>query len=146
MIIIASALVRYLSPYSLPDGYDFSRLLLGVAVFWGLAVACYRNDHIRVDLICSMLGPRLNKVVDLFSILVVVLFSAVFCYALYGTVERAYHSGLRTVDLGMPIWPAYALAWLGVLMATILGIIKMVVTLVSGKNVGEGDQKSLLGE
>lgn len=144
-IIILSALARYLSPYSVPDGYDFSRLLLGVSVFWGFAVACFRNDHIRVDLIGSILGPRLNKLTDLFSILVVVLFSALFCYAFYGTVEKAYYSGERTFDLGMPIWPAYAMAWLGVVMATFLGLIKFLLICLSGQNYEAVEHKTVAG-
>lgn len=146
LIIIVSALARYLSPYSVPDGYDFSRLLLGVSVFWGFAVACFRNDHIRVDLISSFLGPRLNKFIDLFSILVVILFSVVFCYAFYGNVEKAYYSGERTFDLGVPIWPAYALAWLGVALATILGSLKFVMTCMDEQSLSDEKHKLVAGE
>src|SRR5512146_1677385 len=48
LLTFVSVFLRYLFAWSIPDAYDFSRLLLGILIFWGMAVASYRGDHISV--------------------------------------------------------------------------------------------------
>ena len=43
-------ILRYFFSYSIPDSYDFGRLLLGILIFWGIAATSYRGTHITVDL------------------------------------------------------------------------------------------------
>ena len=42
---------------SIPDSYDFGRMLLGILIFWGIAATSYRGAHITVDLIWAV-GPK----------------------------------------------------------------------------------------
>ena len=51
LLTFVSVFLRYLFAWSIPDSYDFTRLLLGILIFWGMAVASYRGDHITVDLL-----------------------------------------------------------------------------------------------
>ena len=37
--IFVSVLLRKFFDASIPDGYDFGRLLLGILIFWGIAAA-----------------------------------------------------------------------------------------------------------
>ena len=43
--------------HSIPDSYDFGRLLLGILIFWGIAATSYRGTHITVDLVWAAVGP-----------------------------------------------------------------------------------------
>ncbi len=43
---------------SIPDSYDFGKLLLGIPIFWGIAATSYRGTHITVDLVWAAAGPR----------------------------------------------------------------------------------------
>ena len=58
LLTFVSVFLRYLFSWSIPDAYDFTRLLLGILIFWGMAVASYRGDHITVDLLWSAAPPR----------------------------------------------------------------------------------------
>src|ERR1041385_8672127 len=65
-----SVLLRYFFNVQIPDAYDFGRLLLGILIFWGIAATSYRGTHITVDLLWTMAGPRMQRVIDVFATLV----------------------------------------------------------------------------
>ena len=54
--VFVSVGLRYALGWSIPDSYDFGRMLLGILIFWGIAATSYRGSHITVDLLWSALG------------------------------------------------------------------------------------------
>ena len=46
-----SVILRKFFSTSIPDSYDFGRMLLGISIFWGIAATSYRGGHITVDLV-----------------------------------------------------------------------------------------------
>jgi TRAP-type C4-dicarboxylate transport system permease small subunit len=58
---------------SIPDSYDFGRLLLGILIFWGIAATSYRGNHITVDLLWTYASPRWKRYIDVFATLVLLL-------------------------------------------------------------------------
>ena len=56
--VFISVLLRYFFAASIPDSYDFGKLLLGILIFWGIAATSYRGTHITVDLVWVAAGPR----------------------------------------------------------------------------------------
>jgi TRAP-type C4-dicarboxylate transport system permease small subunit len=116
----------------IPDGFDVSRLLLAVAVFWGIAVASYRGEHIEADLLWQALPPRGRRVVDLIASVVSLTAMAIFAWMLAIKVLATWQSGERTFDLGMPIWPFHLLAALGIGFAVLLLVIRLI-RLVKGR-------------
>ncbi|MGZ9052755.1 MAG: TRAP transporter small permease, partial [Rhodoplanes sp.] len=64
--IFISVLLRYFFSVSIPDGYDFGQLLLGILIFWGIAATSYRGTHITVDLVWANVGPRWQRLIDVF--------------------------------------------------------------------------------
>src|SRR5438552_4341646 len=67
--IFISVLLRYFFSVSIPDSYDFGRLLLGILIFWGIAATSYRGTHITVDLVWGAVGPRQQRLIDIFATL-----------------------------------------------------------------------------
>src|ERR1700759_4499859 len=68
--IFVAVLLRYFFAVSIPDSYDFGKLLLGILIFWGIAATSYRGTHITVDLIWSACGPAGRRLIDIFATLV----------------------------------------------------------------------------
>lgn len=132
LLIFLTAMVRYLMPFTLPDGYDISRLLLGLAVLWGLAAACCHNEHIKVDILCTVLSQWARRKVDIFAEFLVLCFVVLFSWKLLGTVEKTYLSNEETFDLGLAIWPAYGVAWLGVVAAALMAFARLMRLIFSG--------------
>jgi TRAP-type transport system small permease protein len=126
LLTFVSVFLRYLFAWSIPDAYDFSRLLLGILIFWGMAVASYRGDHITVDLLWTVVPPQAQRAIDIFSALLVLVAMAAFTFMFAEKVlgTRADHVG--TFDLRQPVWIYYAIAWVGLAAAVLLLVLRTV--------------------
>jgi TRAP-type C4-dicarboxylate transport system permease small subunit len=118
--IFVSVLLRYFFAVSIPDSYDFGRLLLGILIFWGIAATSYRGAHITVDLVWANAAPRWQRVIDVFATLVLLFVVAVQTYTLFDKVVSTYEANVSTYDLRIPTWPFFAVAWLGDVSAVLL--------------------------
>lgn len=118
--IFVSVLLRYFFSVSIPDSYDFGKLLLGILIFWGIAATSYRGTHITVDLIWSAAGPKARRVIDVFATLVLLFVVTVQTVMLFDKVRLTYQDHILTFDLNLPTWPFAAVAWLGDVSAVLL--------------------------
>ena len=118
--IFISVLLRNLFSYSIPDSFDFGRLLLGILIFWGIAATSYRGTHITVDLIWANVGPKYQRVIDVFATLVLLFVVTVQTYTLFDKVRGTYYDNVLTFDLRLPVWPFFAVAWAGDISAVLL--------------------------
>ncbi|HEX9463837.1 MAG TPA: TRAP transporter small permease [Alphaproteobacteria bacterium] len=115
-----SVLLRYFFGWSIPDAYDFGRLLLGILIFWGIAATSYRGTHITVDLLWSLVGPKWQCAIDVFATLVLLFVVSVQTVMLFDKVVQTYYDNVLTFDLNLPTWPFFAVAWLGDVSAVLL--------------------------
>ena len=118
--VFISVLLRNLFSYSIPDSFDFGRLLLGILIFWGIAATSYRGTHITVDLIWANVGPKYQRVIDVFATLVLLFVVTVQTYTLFDKVRATYADNVLTFDLRLPVWPFFLVAWLGDVSAVLL--------------------------
>ena len=118
--IFVSVLLRYFFSVSIPDSYDFGKLLLGILIFWGIAATSYRGGHITVDLVWSAAGPRGKRLIDIFATLVLLFVVTVQTVMLFDKVRLIYQDHVLTYDLGIPTWPFALVAWLGDVSAVLL--------------------------
>jgi TRAP-type C4-dicarboxylate transport system permease small subunit len=119
VIVFVSAIGRYLFAAPIPDGFDISRLLLGVVVMWGFASVGYRGSHIKVDLVAELLPPAIRRWTDMIAWAFLLLFTVVLAWKLFGRVESAWSGNESTFDLRLPVWPLMALVWAGVVAAAV---------------------------
>jgi TRAP-type C4-dicarboxylate transport system permease small subunit len=118
-IFVAVALRKFFDT-SIPDAYDFGRMLLGILIFWGIAATSYRGGHITVDLVWSATGSRGKRAIDVFATLVLLFVVAVQTATLFDKVRGTYVDNVLTYDLNIPVWPFYAIAWVGDVSAVLL--------------------------
>jgi TRAP-type C4-dicarboxylate transport system permease small subunit len=118
--IFVSVLLRYFFAVSIPDSYDFGRQLLGILIFWGIAATSYRGTHITVDLVWSSVGPRAQRLIDIFATSVLLLVVTVQTTMLFDKVRLTWQDHILTFDLNIPTWPFAAVAWLGDVSAVLL--------------------------
>jgi TRAP-type transport system small permease protein len=118
--VFVSVLLRYFFAVSIPDSYDFGRLLLGVLIFWGIGATSYRGTHITVDLLYANVSARYQRAIDIFATLVLLFVVAVQTFTLYDKVWTTRADNVLTFDLRLPTWPFFLLAWLGDVSAVIL--------------------------
>ena len=87
--VFISVLLRYFFNVSIPDSYDFGRLLLGILIFWGIGATSYRGTHITVDLLYANVGPKLQRAMDIFATLVLLFVVAIHSWTLFDKVDVA---------------------------------------------------------
>jgi TRAP-type C4-dicarboxylate transport system permease small subunit len=117
--VFITVVLRYFG-MSIPDSYNFGQLLLGILIFWGIAATSYRGTHITVDLVWANVGPSWQRAIDVFATLVLLFVVVVQTYTLFDKTVSTYYSNLETIELRLPIWPFYAVAWLGDVSAVML--------------------------
>jgi TRAP-type C4-dicarboxylate transport system permease small subunit len=118
--VFISIMLRYFFDISIPDSYDFGRLLLGVLIFWGIGATSYRGTHITVDLLWANVGPSWQRAMDIFATLVLLFVVTVQTWTLFDKVASTRADNVLTFDLRLPTWPFFALAWIGDVSAVIL--------------------------
>src|SRR5271154_4632658 len=102
--IFVSVLLRYFFAVSIPDSYDFGKLLLGILIFWGIAATSYRGTHITVDLVWAAASPRWQRLIDIFATLVLLFVVAVQTSMLFDKVVTTRADNVLTYDLNLPTW------------------------------------------
>jgi TRAP-type C4-dicarboxylate transport system permease small subunit len=113
-------LMRKFFAVTIPDYYDFGRLLLGILIFWGIAATSYRGSHITVDLVWANATPRYQRLIDIFATLVLLFVVTVQTITLFDKVHTTYQDNVLTYDLRLPNWPFFAVAWIGDVSAVLL--------------------------
>jgi TRAP-type transport system small permease protein len=141
--IFISVLLRKFFSWSIPDSYDFGRLLLGILIFWGIAATSYRGTHITVDLVWTAAGPRMKRVIDVFATLVLLLVVSVHTVMLFDKVVSTRAEHVLTFDLHLPTWPFFFVAWLGDVSAVLLIAIRTVRLIVRPEALGVTPLKSV---
>jgi TRAP-type C4-dicarboxylate transport system permease small subunit len=118
--IFVSVLLRNLFSTAIPDSFNFGQLLLGILIFWGIAATSYRGTHITVDLVWSNVGPRMQRVIDVFATLVLLFVVTVQTYTLFDKVATTRMDHVLTFELHWPVRPFFAVAWAGDVSAVLL--------------------------
>ena len=118
--IFIAVLLRNLFNYAIPDSFDIGRLLLGILIFWGIAATSYRGTHITVDLIWANVGPKYQRMIDVFATLVLLFVVSVQTWTLFDKVRGTYNDNVTTFDMHLPTWPFFAVAWAGDVSAVLL--------------------------
>ena len=112
--------LRKFFSWSIPDYYDFGRMLLGILIFWGIAATSYRGGHITVDLVWSAASPKWKRAIDVFATLVLLFVVTVQTAMLFDKVHITFKDNVQTYDMNIPVWPFYAVTWIGDVCAVIL--------------------------
>jgi TRAP-type C4-dicarboxylate transport system permease small subunit len=135
LLVFVSVFLRYFFSWAIPDSYDFTCLLLGILIFWGMAVASYRGDHITVDLLWSAVPPWAQRSMDVFSALVTLVAMAAFTWMFAEKVLGVRADNLGTFDLRQPVWIYYFIAWIGLGSAVLLLALRTVRLVISPEKI-----------
>lgn len=136
LLIFASAIGRYMFAAPIPDAFDISRLLLGLAIAWGYAVLGFRGGHICVDLLATALPPRARHAVETFAQAVLFVTTLALAWMMFDRVATAQVSGEATFDLRLPVWPLIGGIWLGFAAAALTTCAGLLL-LLSGRAMAE---------
>jgi TRAP-type transport system small permease protein len=126
ILTFGSVFLRYVFATQIPDWFDFSKLLQGIAIFWGIACICFRNEHIMVDLLWEKSNDNGKRRIDIAATVVLLIFLLLMAWMLGAKVWQSVQSTQATSDLRIPIGPFHVAAWLGVVAAVITTAMRLV--------------------
>jgi TRAP-type C4-dicarboxylate transport system permease small subunit len=124
LLTAGNVLLRDLLSVQIPDWYDGSRMIQGIALMWGVALATYYGSHICVDVVWEHLGPRGRRWLDLVATGVTVAFLVPMAWMVWVKVAGTGSQG--TMDLRLPLVWFYAVAALGMTVAAVLAVVRLV--------------------
>lgn len=131
-LIFYGVIMRY--GFNSPKAWveEVVRYVIIWGVFLGFAIALRHNQHIQVDLLYDKMPPKLQKLVDLFATIVSIFFCLAYTYYGYVLVEARFHSGMVSLDVGIPMWIVYLILPISGLLFT-LRFIERLVNIARGK-------------
>lgn len=123
LLTAGNVTLRYLGGPSIPDWYDGSRMLQGIALFWGIALATYYGSHICVDIVWEHVGAGGKRALD---ILATACTAALLIPTAWMVWQKVGSTGTQgTSDLRLPLAWFYAVAAAGMTLAAVLCVVRL---------------------
>jgi TRAP-type C4-dicarboxylate transport system permease small subunit len=126
--------------HSIPDWFDGSRMLLGIAMFFGMAIATWRGGHICVDFLWEQLGPANRRRLDAVAAAIALVFFAPLAWMVWVKVAGTGTQG--TMDLRLPLVWFFSAAAVGAVAAAVLAAARLVHELRGGGPVDAAEPAS----
>jgi TRAP-type transport system small permease protein len=127
LLTAGNVALRDLLSVQIPDWFDGSKLLMGIALFWGIALATYHASHICVDIVWEHLGRRGRQALDVVAGSITLAFLAPMAWMVWAKVLT---SGTQaTTDLRLPIVWFTGIAAAGAVAAAVLAVLRLMIDL-----------------
>jgi TRAP-type C4-dicarboxylate transport system permease small subunit len=143
LLTSGNVLLRYMFSMQIPDWFDGSRMLQGIALFWGIALATYYGTHIAVDLLWESLPAAGKRRVDLIATAVTTAFLTPMAWMIWVKVAGTGSQG--TMDLRLPLQWFYAAGAVGASMAALLALARLVQLWQGRAASADGENDGLTG-
>ena len=134
LLTAGNVVIRYLFNTQIPDWFDGSRMVQGVALFWGFALATFYGSHICVDILWEHVGPRAQRWIDLLATAVMLGFTALMGWMMW--IKTLTTGTQGTMDLLIPLYWFYGAAAVG-------GVVTALLCLLRWVRLWKGDTESL---
>ncbi|WP_158968224.1 TRAP transporter small permease [Chachezhania sediminis] len=137
VLIMVSAITRYGFAMPVPDVFDVSRLVLGIAIAWGFASLGFRGNHIKVDLLAQAVPRVVLKAINAFAWGVLLFFTALMTWKIWERTMDAMGGGDATMELRLAHWPFFLGICLGLLAALFTTALRLWLIVTRGTDLGE---------
>jgi TRAP-type C4-dicarboxylate transport system permease small subunit len=123
LLTAGNVLLRYAFSMQIPDWFDGTQMLQGIAMFWGIALATYYGTHIGVDIVWEHLGPAGRRRLDLVATTITAAFLMPLAWMVWVKVGGTGSQG--TMDLRLPLQWFYSVAAVGASVAALLALVRL---------------------
>lgn len=124
LITTANVLLRYAFSVQIPDWFDGTQMMQGIAMFWGIALATYYGTHIGVDIVWEHLGLKGRRRMDLLATTLTAAFLVPLAWMVWVKVGGTGSQG--TMDLRLPLQWFYSVAAVGASVTAVLALVRLV--------------------
>lgn len=106
-ISLYSVFMRYIVGESQSWATEIFTMMLVWAIFIGFSTALRDDKHVAIDILYDRVGPKMKKFCEIVTLFVGIAFSIFFIWTGTEMVLTAYEQGIKTIDVGVPIWINY---------------------------------------
>ena len=138
-LVFAAVVLRYFG-IVIPDSYDLSRMLLGILIFWGIALAVAENSMIKIDALFLAAGPRGKQLIRAFAAVLTAIVLTLVAWRAGVAVVDAFESKISTSDTRIRLWPFYATASAALILAVALALARMIAAFTRPGSPSEGSE------
>lgn len=114
MSTVLDVFLRYSFNRPLRFSYDLVESMLVIYVFHGMAAVFLRRRNIMIDIIDSIVGARVVRVLIILADVISILCLAVFAYAMVQPAVQAFQYGDRKLELELPLYVLWIFALAGI--------------------------------
>lgn len=143
--ICAEIVMRRLFSYSMQGVDEIGGYVLAGVCAFGFAFALMSRAHTRIDLLIVRAGPRLQVVLNLFSVVLMACIASFMAWRAYATLTRSIGFGsLAATPLQTPIWIPQLVWFSGFLLFAIVACFLLIRSLVAIRH-GAAEVNALVG-
>ncbi len=113
MAMVTDVILRFAFNTPMQGAYDVVSFSLLVMVFFGMAPVVAQRSEIVIDLIDGFVPVRVLRGLKALASLGTLGFFVFLGWSMMGPAQDAYNYGDRSLELGVPQWTLWALAFIG---------------------------------
>lgn len=136
LLTFGNVIARDVLGAQIPDWFDLSKQLQGIAMFWGIAIATYRGGHICVDISWEHASARGRWWIDIVATAVTLAFLLPLAWMVW--VKLGSTGTQTTSDLRIPLKFFFAVSAAGVTATALLAAARLVQLVRGGPTLGGG--------
>lgn len=125
MIFTGAAAVARAFHHPIIGDVEIVQIGMAILVACSMAYTEYRNGHVEVGILVDRFPSKLQKILDIFSLCLTVIFCVIVAYAFYAKFDMQHTSVL----LGYKFYPFKALLIIGFIAWALMAIQKIIVLL-----------------
>lgn len=124
VLTAANVALRDLASVQIPDWFDGTKLLMAIALFWGIAVTTYYAGHIAVDVVWEHLKAPGRRRLDIVAGIVTLAFLVPMAWMV---LSKVLAGGTQaTTDLRLPLVWFTSIAACGAVAAAVLALARLI--------------------
>lgn len=113
LVVVGDVVMRAVFNTPIQGAYDIVSISLLVMTMFGIAPVVASRSEIVIDLVDAVMPPAGLRVLALVAALTGVLLFAFFAWAMVSPALDAWRWGERSLELGIPKWPLWGVAFAG---------------------------------
>lgn len=119
VILALQVVTRFVFNNPIAFAEELATILFIICIYLGAIGATRRNQHIRMEVVTSMLKKKTQLVVGIVSNIVFMITNTILIYGLVQITENLMRRGMRTAMLEIPKWTVYAVIPACLLLVTV---------------------------
>jgi TRAP-type C4-dicarboxylate transport system permease small subunit len=124
LLTAGNVALRDLASVQIPDWFDGTKMLMAIALFWGIAVTTYHAGHIAVDIVWEHLRSPGRRLLDIVAGILTLAFLAPMAWMVFSKVLAG--GTQATSDLRLPLMWFTSIAACGAVAGAVLALARVI--------------------